>query len=69
MVKTIEECPVDFNIIQGNFIWHFSKLKSKEKGVSLHRLEQALYGHHVFPIEIANATGSPTETINRHRVL
>lgn len=26
--KTLEECPVEFNTINGNFIWHYANLKS-----------------------------------------
>ena len=28
IVKKIEECPVEFNLAHGNFIWHYSDLKS-----------------------------------------
>jgi hypothetical protein len=28
MVKNVKECPVDFNVAHGNFIWHFSDLSS-----------------------------------------
>jgi hypothetical protein len=39
---------------------NYVKLISKESGVSLHRLEQALYGHHAFPTDIANEIASET---------